>query len=241
MKINKMNISKRVTLILIAFLFVSCESEENKNSRLTVDKYARKLNSVVNNIVDSRQEEGNQSKLTMSNFYQRYTSRIEDFSNDLNFEDITPKYVGYREDMLSIATNLNLYLNVRREAILSMVNTSSNYRDAIESEAEYNEYLEKMKSSRYSSDYYREMAVNRLTDSYESALEFISYKASYQGSLYYMDSICAVIDSISIRYNSTIFENKLLDTIVIPPAFTDTINDWLLSNKQMILSLELPD
>ena len=79
-------------LSILCSFFYSCESEENKNSRLTLDKYTRKLNSITSNIVSSRDDEASQSRMTLNSFYDRYTSKFEDFNHDLDFELISIEY-----------------------------------------------------------------------------------------------------------------------------------------------------
>lgn len=222
---------------MITLLLISCESQVNKNSRLTLDKYARKLNSMATDIISSRDEEGSQSRLTLNRFYDRYTNKFEDFSNDLDFETISEKYASSRIKLTNIAWTYYAYLNTRKKSIVDMSDASSSYESAQDYGKDYKEYMDKMESSVYNSDFYYKMANKSLAKKAEKQLEFILSAASYVDQLRVMDSLVNSIDSISLSYNNKIEELKLNEKIVVPETLHDTVNDWLITDKKLILQL----
>ena len=230
---------KKLWLILLVCLLGSCESKDNKYSRLTIDNYSRRLSSIIENVVQSREEEGSQSQLTLNNFYSRYTSKIEEFSDELNFETITPKYTIYRDELLIIAKNINSYLINRKNAILHLSEASSSFKSAIESQADYEEYLNEMKTDYYSLDLYRNLAYENLQDKLKESLSFIESKFDYLKDADNMDSIYYLLDSITIQYNNKIEESKLEEIIKMPLMFRDTVNDWLINNRSDFKKLEI--
>lgn len=235
---QRMRNMKRFTLpLLIILLLTSCESQENKSSRLTLDKYTRKLNSMATDIISSRDEEGSQSRLTLNRFYDRYTSKFEDFNNDLDFETISEKYSTSRNELTNIARTYYVYLNTRKRSIVDMSDASSAYERAQDYAEDYEEYMDKMISSSYNSDFYYEMATKSSTKKFEKQLEFILSSSSYIDQLEVLDSLVISIDSISMTYNNSVEELKLTEKIVVPETLNDTINDWLITSKKYILQL----
>jgi len=226
---------KKITIVFTFFigiiLLLSCESQENKNSRIAIDKYARKLNSMMIDVVESREEEGSQSRLTINRFYDRY--------NDLDFEEITEKYKPYRDDLVSVSRTIDYYLNVRKDAIINMTDALSSYKSANRYSKDYDEYIEKARTSHYSSDHYFDMARNYSMKKLEESLEFIYSKADYQINILQMDSLYFRVDSISSQYNQLILDKKLTEGIKLPDSFYDTTNDFIYSSKKFLLELEI--
>lgn len=222
---------------MIILLLTSCESQENKNSRLTLDKYTRKLNSMATDIISSRDEEGSQSMLTLNHFYDRYTSKFENFNNDLDFETISEKYSSSRNELTSIARTYYIYLNTRKKAIVDLTDAISAYERAQDYADDYEEYRDNMISSSYNSDFYYEMATKSYSQKVEKQLEFNLSSSSYIDQLEILDSLVTSIDSISNTYNNKIEELKLTEKIVVPETLNDTINDWLITSEEYILQL----
>jgi hypothetical protein len=231
---------KKTLVVLSTIILISCESQDNKMSRLTIDKYSRKLISIIENIVEGRKEEGSQSRLTLNSFYDRYTSKIEAFSNDLNFETISPKYKDFRNDLLSLSKNINSYLNYRKSAISNMSDAFSSYESALRYKSDYNEYSLKSVGSSYSSDLYFDLVLKSLKDGLKESYDFIISKYSYSDDLNKMDSIYFSIDSLAIKFNLKANKSKLEEKIKIPTIFRDTINDWVISGKKSLAELTIP-
>lgn len=222
-------------LFLILAFLTSCESQENKNSRLILDKYVRKLNSMTLDVVLSRSEEGSQSKLTMNRFYDRYTSKFEDINNDLEFETISEKYSESRNLISNIARSYYSYINRRKIAVSYISDLSSAYSSMINYKDDYIDYIDKMTTSEYSKEFYLKMARQSSDKLYEKELEYELSSYKYLIEIDKLDSTAKSIDSISRIYNRNLAELKLKDTIVIRETLYDTINDWLLTSKNTIL------
>lgn len=233
---------KKSVLFVLALIFlISCESEENKNSRLTIDRYARKLNSIVTDIVKSRKEEGSQSKLTLNRFYGRYHEKLEDFNSDLNFESITEKYTNKRECLMEIANYTNDYLNTRKKLIRNLTGTSNAFSDYNQSKEYYHDCNDKIESesSPYLRKYYRKQVLEYLDKMIQENVNFTENKYSYLDNIIVLDSICSNIDSVAISYNSSTDKVKLVEFVAIPQTLSDSINDWLVSAKVNVINLDL--
>ena len=228
-------------MIFLIFLLYSCESNDNKNSRLTIDKYSRKLSSIMENVVNSRTEEGNQSRLTLSNFYTRYTSQIESYINDLNFETISSKYTVFRNELLSNAKSLNFYLSSRRNAVNNLSDTFSSYESGARYKDNYKEYESEMYTSEYSRDMYRKMALNSLSDFKDELIKFYSSKPSFSSDIHLMDSVCFKLDTAVVRFNTMKEKTKLLEKLIMPKLFRDTTNDWVMKANTTIKDLSFPN
>ncbi len=232
---------KYLLIFLGIILLFSCESKENKDSRLILDKYVRKLNSMTIDIISSREEEGSQSRITLNQFYDRYTSKLEDFNNDIDFESISEKYNQPRENLVSLSRSYYDYLNSRKRSVINLSEAFSSYESAINAEKEYQEYKLEMSTTRYSYDLYSSMATSSASRKFEESLEFIDNKYSYLEGLIRMDSITEFIDSISTIYNGGLQNLKLIEGIKTPIELQDSINDWLLSNKMFLEELDVND
>lgn len=224
---------------LIIMLLISCESQENKNSRLILDKYARKMNSMTIDIISSRDEEGGQSRLTLNQFYNRYTSKFEAFTNDLDFESISEKYALSRNELTNLARIYYSYLNTRKKTLVDLSDAGSAYERARDYNEDYEEYYDKMLRSSYNSSFYSEMALKSSKKRFEKRMEFLMSSSSYFEQLEILDSLVVSIDSISTYYNNKTEVLKLEEKIIVPKTLNDTINDWLINSKNLILQLVL--
>jgi hypothetical protein len=194
----------------------------------------------MENVVSSRTEEGNQSKLTLSNFYTRYASQIESYINDLNFETISPNYAVYRNELLSNAKSINFYLNSRRNAVNNLSDTFNAYESGVRNRDNYKEYESEIYTSEYSSDMYRKMALNSLTDYKDDLVKFYSSTFSFSSDIHIMDSVCFRLDSAVVKFNAIKEKSKLLEKLIMPTNFRDTINDWVMKANTTIKDLSFP-
>lgn len=229
-----------LTLILLMSL-ISCETPQNKSSRLIIEKYTRKLESITENIVKSRNEEGSQSRLTLNNFFERYFSSLEEFSNDLNFETISDKYIAQKENLLEISDALTEYLNYRKEAIVYLSEATSSYSSAIDDINDYDDYKFKAKYSSYSSSTYLEYANDSYYDYMKEEINFLSSRREFLDDCESINSIYSRLDSLTSEINQVVEETRIEQSFKLPDNLNDTIDDWLLSTKKTIRKLEIPD
>ncbi|MRR21531.1 hypothetical protein EG830_00935 [bacterium] len=68
--------------------------------------------------------------------------------------------------------------------------------------------------------------------------ELENLKSAFLGNIELMDSVSARIDSLIGEYNLKANESRLHERIVLPPLFTDTVNDFLLNSRSYILNLQ---
>lgn len=231
---------KKLLVLFLLFLLWSCESSDNKISRLTIDKYSRKLSSMFENVVNSRNEEGSQSKMTLNDFYIRYTSLVESFINDLNFETISPKYSLYRNELLSNAKSLKFYLDCRKSAVGDLSDTFSAYESGDRDAKNYHEYESEMMTSEYSSSMYSKMALNSLQEFRDDLMKFYSNKYSFINNLHLMDSVCSKLDTAFIKYNLMKEKENLQEKLIMPVNLKDTINDWVQNGNITIKDISFP-
>jgi len=228
-----------IPFICVIFL-VSCESRDDRYSRLTIDLYANKISSILGNIPEIRIEEETQTLLTINDYYGVYVKRIEEFINDLNLEKISPLYRPYKDSLLLSAEGLNYYLSYRKDAVVNMIRALSYYESALKSRSDCEEYLILKNSSYSENDFYADLIRKGLDDYRIKTLEFNVSKNSYLNTIQKMDSIYFLIDSIVIGYNQKVIDSRLEEEITVPVTFRDTINDWLISNKSYFLELTVP-
>ena len=231
---------KTLILSLFIILIVSCKYQENKQSRIIIDKYTRRLNSLIIDISSSRNEEGNQSILTLNNFFDKYISKFEDFNDDLVFETISDKYIPKREKLIFFSRNMCEYLKIRKQAILNMSDVFSTHESLVQREKDYHKYDEsrKLASTLSSMHYYFTLGMENLIKISEETYEFNQSKALYLDNLQCIDSLYILIDSIFVNYNESIQNAKLIEKLIIPESFSDTSNDWLLNNEEYIIGLK---
>lgn len=221
-------------------MLVSCESRDDKFSRLTIDVYANKISSILGNIAESKAEEETLAQPNLNDFYDVYVTKIEEFINELNLEKISPLYMPYKDSLLLSAEGLNCYLNYRKDAVAYMTRVLSNYESAVKSKSDCEEYVILKNSSFSESDFYADLVRKSLEEYKTKTLEFNISKNSYLKNIQKMDSIYLLIDSIAIEYNHRVIDSKLEEKITVPLTFRDTINDWLISSQSYLQELMVP-
>jgi len=229
---------KRILIYLILGLFISsCESNEDKESRLILDKYVRKLNSLTLDIVTSRNDEGSQSQLTLNDFYLRYTEKVEGFNDNLVMEKISDKYSKKREDLSDISRTLMDYLNKRKNGIHYLSNSFSKHKEADNYQKRFDEYLEKMDVSYSLDTYYADMASGYADKAYNARLKFQYNRLDYYDQLLELSTISTEVVTQSSVYNTDLEKLKLLETLNIPIDFSNISTDWLFISKKKVESL----
>jgi len=195
---------------------------------------------LIIDISSSRNEEGNQSILTLNNFFDKYISKFEDFNDDLVFETISDKYIPKREKLIFFSRNMCEYLKIRKQAILNMSDVFSTHESLVQREKDYHKYDEsrKLASTLSSMHYYFTLGMENLIKISEETYEFNQSKALYLDNLQCIDSLYILIDSIFVNYNESIQNAKLIEKLIIPESFSDTSNDWLLNNEEYIIGLK---
>jgi hypothetical protein len=221
-------------------MLVSCESRDDKFSRLKIDVYANKISSILGNIAESKVEEETRTQPTFNDFYGVYVIKVEEFINDLNLEKISPLYIPYKDSLLLSAEGLNCYLDYRKDAVANMTMALSNYESAVKSKSDCEEYVILKNSSFSESDFYADLVRKSLEEYKTKTLEFNISKNSYLKNIQKMDSIYLLIDSIAIEYNHRVIDSKLEEKITVPLTFRDTINDWLISSQSYLQELMVP-
>lgn len=220
--------------VLCLFLLVSCESRDDKYSRLTIDLYANKISSIFGKIAEIKVEEEIQTPGTLNDFYSVYLIGVEDFINGLNQEEISPLYMPFKDSLLWSAEGLKYYLNYRKQAVASMIATLSFYESMSKSKSDYEEYVI-LKNSSYSENYfYTGLIIKSLEEYKAKTQEFQLSGSSYLNNIHKMDSLYFLINSLVVGYNDKIIASKLEQKIIIPLTFRDTINDWLFINKSYL-------
>ena len=231
---------KTVIPIFCFIMLVSCESRDDKFSRLTIDVYANKISSIFGNIAESKAEEEILAQPNLNDFYNVYVTKVEEFINELNLEKISPLYMPYKDSLLLSAEGLNCYLDYRKDAVAYMTRALSIYETAVKSKSDCEEYVILKNASFSESNYYAGLIRKCLEEYKAKTLEFNTSKNSYLKNIQRMDSIYLLIDSIAGEYNHRVIESKLEEKITVPLAFRDTINDWLISSQSYLLELTVP-
>ena len=230
---------KIVLYLLVILFFASCESQDNKESRLSLDQYIRKLNALSADIVSSRNDEGSQTRLSLNGFFDKYTAKIEEFNTDLVFEKISEKYVGKRDSLSEISRIYINYLINRKECVINLSDIFSKHKEAKRHNESYNEYVDKYIESSYSmGSFYMDMARKYSKRELDARLEFQYNRLDYLDKLEVLDSLSDNIISISGNYNLGLENLKLIEKVVVPINLLDSLNDWVFTSKSAALYLD---
>lgn len=217
----------------------SCESEANKESRLGLDTTARKINLLNKQLVDSKTEEGKQSKLTMSDFYSGYSDKLNDAEESLAMLAITEQYTPAERDMALMMDLIRNYLNTRRELITNVTEASNSYSTYYNQKSKADEYRRDYENSGYRYDFYHDYSMKASVNSINAMLKFI--KAKY-ASMEYADSLFTINDSLHSLidiYNLKVSESKLSDSIKYINLVDSTGNDWLIDASQTVRDFDI--
>ena len=161
-----------LALLIILFLF-DCESQENKNSRLTLDKYTIQLNSITTDIISNRDDEAGQVQIKINTFYDRYITKLKDFENDSDFETIDEKYSKSRDDLTNISSIYSAYLIARKKIILHMSNADFAAERTIAYAQEHDEWQRKLAmSSRNNGEFNLKMSTISRSNKLENLQEY---------------------------------------------------------------------
>ena len=229
---------KIVLYLLVILFFASCESQDNKESRLALDQYTRKLNALSADIVSSRNDEGSQTRLSLNGFFDKYTAKIEEFNTDLVFEKISEKYVGKRDSLSEISRIYINYLINRKECVINLSDIFSKYKEAERYSDRYDEYLNKIGVSYSLDDYYRNQAFKYAEKKYSARMEFQYNRLDYLDKLEVLDSLSGNIISTSGNYNLELENLKLIEKVVVPINLLDSLNDWVFTSKSAAVYLD---
>lgn len=233
--------SHRLLLFLSFVLFSSCESQESKDTRLGLDLAARKLNLFEEQFLESKDEEGQQSKLTLSDFYGKHTDKLDEVSEAIAILPSTEKYSLAKEHLKTNISLVKNLVNTRRALINSVTQASSSYKSYLEQGRKKDEYWDEYRNSGYRYDFYQDYSNQALSRQINEMLSFID--AKYE-SRELVDSLFSLNDSINTiiaQYNWQVSESKLIDSLISLPLLDTTGRDWLLSAQLSIDKLSVSD
>lgn len=206
-------------IVLASILFLSsCESEQQKLNRIELDKAARKLSKTLSDIQTEREEEGEQSRLTIVSFYNKYLDKIDDIENDLAEMDLDEKYKPSVERINRIADEVAQLLTNRKSAISATSDLSSALRM-------YNYYMKQRMRYLYSTySYGSSYRMETLEEESNIRSSAIAYKIALAG----LKKSEGRLDSMLNDYNFLVSDSRLQDSLIIPKSFSDTTQtDWL--------------
>lgn len=199
-------------------LLTSCESEQQKLNRMELDKAARKLSKTLSDIQTEREQEGQQSQLTIGSFYNKYLDKIDDVENDLAEMDLDEKYKPNVERITRIASEVGQLLTNRKSAISATSDLSSAWKMYSYYSKQRLRYLYSTYS--YGSSYRSEI-IEEESNIRTSAL-------AYQIALAGVGKSEVRLDSMLTEYNLLVSDSRLQDSLLTPKSFSDsTQTDWL--------------
>jgi len=227
--------------LLLIFSMASCESQESKDSRLGLDLTVRKLNLFGEQFIQSKTEEGQQSKLTLSNFYGKYSDKLDVASESIAIIATVENHQQSKEKLKVSISLLKTFVDTRRALINSVTEASNSYQGYVEQGKKKDEYWDEYRNSGYEYDFYKDY-------SSEALLKQVGYMSTFFDSKWesrdLVDSLFALNDSISIiinSYNLKVSESKLFDSLKITPLVDSTGGDWLISAETSISKLSISD
>lgn len=232
-----------VLLLLSLLLLQSCESKEDESSRITLDKYSRKLSAMTDDVAASRTEESRQSKLSLNSYFKSEIEKLEAFKNDIQFETISEIYTVDRNHLTNISLSLIDYLNIRRELIpyyTRSVELSKNLTDSRSWLYAHQQgaVFYGVNTPKYLIPSKKEMVEKYSAEckAYESSLN--ANLAAAQKKENMLDEVVELVNTFVVKYNSDVSQTKLIDSLRISPLLIDIESDWLLSGMETIRDLE---
>ena len=236
-----MNYPHKLILLFLVIVFSSCESQESQDTRLRLDLASRKLNLFSEQFTQSKEEEGQQSKLTISNFYGKYTDKLDEVSESIAVLPNAEKYISAKENLKTSISLLKTFVNTRRALINSVSQASSSYQGYLDQGRKKDEYWEDYRNSGYRYSFYKDYSNQALSRQIDDMLNFFDSKFESRelvDSLYTLnDSIYATINT----YNRMVSESKLIDSLIFEPLLDSNGGDWLLSAQMSINKLSISD
>lgn len=206
-------------IILASILFLSsCESEQQKLNRIELDKAARKLSKILSDIQTEREQEGQQSQLTIGSFYNKYLDKIDDIENDLAEMDLDEKYKPSVERVNRIADEVGQLLTNRNSAISATSDLSSAMNM-------YSYYMKQRMRYLYSTYSY---GSSYRMETLEEEGKIRSSAMAYEIAIAGLKKSEARLDSMLNDYNYLVSDSRLQGSLLIPNSFSDTTQtDWL--------------
>ena len=233
---------RKLLLITLCISLFACESETNKQSRLNIDRYSRRLTSSIEGIVNSRDEEGQQSKLTMNSYYGKQLDKFSNFNDELSFEIITETYKPQREQLLAISKGFLGYLNLRRLASVTLIDASNSLSSSFNDFKSAKDFWDEFQNaSPYLAETYFEMSRNSLIEGQDNWDEFVLERQNLNYYLINIDSIRNHLEALVNEFNSDEENSKLTEKVVIPSLFSDTLQDFLYIHSAILFDSEKTD
>jgi len=208
---------KNILLFLIVtclFLFSCVESKEDKSSRQDLGIQVRQINTSFKNLKDNQKAENEITRLTLSNYYNGYTTSLSDIRSKLASIILTQKYYDLRKSLETLISKSLEILNMRRDLTNEAFSISENISDFkrnVENTMDY-------KYDSYGYKYYLKYKKEALTNS----IEFILNKAKYSYDLIKYDSTINALIGYSIITNKRLNEFNFADTLDFYNSLYDT-------------------
>ena len=144
---------RSIALPLLAFLpaslLIACgPSEAELKSAQNLDQAVRQLNTVCDDFIQGISNEGQLTRVDMSDYYSGYVERIQTINQDLAGKTLVDDYRNFRARFDSVSRESNRLIQAREEYIskvVDMANALEEFSDKVSraEESEYNtfEYL----------------------------------------------------------------------------------------------------
>lgn len=231
---------KLLHLLILLIWLPACESDEQKQSRLTLDKYTRKLNVLLKNSINP-QEEQNSPRLFSNKIFQDEIEKFSQFNADIEFEIIIDDYKTPKNNLLKISDKASDLLGIRNNIFSSLsdcLNTFNKFNRSITE-------VRRIMNGNYERDVFLSVYFDQTIDEMKSIS--IS-KARYEitrinltSSIDNYTSAMNELDSLVLGYNSLTQGLNLSDSAIIFSKMHPFESDWIFGSIDELLKFDISE
>lgn len=206
-------------IFAIIILFTACEPQEVRESRDALEQSQRQLDSIFRTFYDNLEQESNVTQANISDFYDEYTTKIENHRTNLQDASIAERHRDLRSKQDSILTLSTKFFNARKSVMDYAFSVS---KDAYLIFDTLNDIDRETERSNPDRD--RILRLIRTTTSYAQRLQ---RNANREDNMPYryenVRDIYERLKRISYNYNSKLSQYNIQDTLVFHTGLSNSM------------------
>ena len=186
--------------LLPASLLIACgPSEAELKSAQNLDQAVRQLNTVCDDFIQGISNEGQLTRVDMSDYYSGYVERIQTINQDLAGKTLVDDYRNFRARFDSVSRESNQLIQAREEYISKVVDMAN----ALE---EFSDKVSRAEESEYNTFEY-------LSEAYVKEREFKKSEGELDSLKSRLRSRGEAVEELVSRYNQSITERATQDSV----------------------------
>jgi hypothetical protein len=195
---------RSIALPLLAFLpaslLIACgPSEAELKSARNLDQAVRQLNTVCEDFIQGISNEGQLTRVNMSDYYSGYPERIQTINQDLAGKTLVDDYRNFRARFDSVSRETNRLIQAHEEYISEVV-------DMLNALEEFSEKVSRAEESEYNTFEY-------LSEAYVKEREFKRSEGELDSLKSRLRSRGEAVEELVGRYNQSITEKATQDSV----------------------------